>query len=320
MNIQQALCEAKKVLACVTDQPLLEAEILLAYVMNQSRVFLHARPETHLNAEQIKPFTDFIQRRCSHEPIAYIIQRREFWSLEFLVSPKTLIPRPETELLVESVLQLMGENSLDHCSGHSRFEGRRDQGWYGAPRAGSPFLKTWNGRNNGRVRENTIKVADLGTGSGAIGLSIAHEKKAWQIHAVDICDGALQMARTNAKTLRIENVSFYQGNWCQALPCTDFDVMVSNPPYIAETEWEKYAKGLTFEPSMALVSGRDGLDAIRQISQSAKYYLKPKGYILVEHGFSQAEAVRQLFNQDGYHDVYTIRDLAGHERVTIGQK
>jgi release factor glutamine methyltransferase len=274
-TIQQALLKAKKILSVVTDNPALEAEVLLAYVLNKPRCYLYAWPEVTLSKEQSKEFANCLQRRYLKEPVAYITGRREFWSLDLFVTPDTLIPRPETELLIENVFEL-------YCDSH-------------------------------------LKMADLGTGSGAIGLALAHEKPDWQIFATDISESALQTARNNAQQLALKNISFYQGNWCTALPCGGFDAIISNPPYIGELEWEIYADGLKYEPRDALVSGCDGLDSIRTISHSAKHYLKPAGYVLVEHGFLQGAAVRKIFAASGYSQIHSVRDLSGQERVTIGQ-
>lgn len=276
-NIRHLLESAKPLLAQMTDQPLLEAEMLLAFVLKKPRSFLHAWHEHKPSDNEIEQFTHYVKRRCNKEPIAYLTGSKEFWSLEFLVSPDTLIPRPETELLVESVLALYNKEN--------------------------------------RVR----KIADLGTGSGAIGLALAHERPLWQIYATDLHRDALHIAESNAHRLAVENIFFFQGNWCAALPCFDFDVIVSNPPYLAEAEWTIYGEGLKYEPKLAFVAGQDGLEAIRQISESAKYYLKPNGYLLVEHGFWQGEKVRQLFASAHYSHIHSLRDLAGHERVTLGQ-
>ena len=148
---------------------------------------------------------------------------------------------------------------------------------------------------------------------------MAHDRPDWQIYATDVSESALQIARKNARRLALENISFHQGNWCTALPCDGFDVIVSNPPYIGEMEWEAYAEGLLFEPRDALISGLDGLDSIRTISHSAKSYLKPAGYVFVEHGFLQGAAVRKIFAAAGYSQIHSVRDLSGQERVTIGQ-
>ena len=162
-------------------------------------------------------------------------------------------------------------------------------------------------------------MADLGTGSGAIALALGHEQPAWQIYAVDISENALAIAKKNAQGLALKNISFHLGNWCSALPCDGFDVIVSNPPYISETEWDGYAEDLAFEPREALVSGLDGLDSIRSICHSAQGYLKPAGYILLEHGFLQAAAVREVFTASGYRQIHSLRDLSGLERVTVAQ-
>jgi|SRR5579885_590264 release factor glutamine methyltransferase len=276
-TIQQSLRDAIYQLALIADNPSLEAEILLGHVLQKPRSYLHSWSEHILNDDQTRQFNECLVRRCSKEPVAYITGRREFWSLNLLVTRDTLIPRPETELLVESVLDLYRSNLVP------------------------------------------IKVADLGTGSGAIGLALAHERPDWEIVATDVSHGALQIARKNAQQLALGNVYFYQGSWCSALPGSDFDVIVSNPPYIGEAEWEAYRAELEFEPRSALVSNLDGLDAIRTISQSAKYYLKPGGYVFVEHGFLQGTAVRKIFAAAGYSQIHSVRDLSGHERVTTGQ-
>jgi len=275
-TIQQVLFEARNLLSVVTETPELEAEILLAHVLNTSRSYLHAFCEARLNEDQVQAYTHYLMRRRHQEPIAYITGSREFWSLDLVVSPDTLIPRPETELLVQSVLDIYAHAAA-------------------------------------------IKIADLGTGSGAVALALAKEKPASQIYATDTSDSALQIARKNAQQLQLGNISFHQGNWCTALPCDKFDVIVSNPPYLGEMEWDAYAEGLAFEPREALLSGLDGLDAIRTISHSAREYLTSGGYLLVEHGFLQGAAVRKIFAASGYSQIHTVRDLSDRERVTIGQ-
>lgn len=275
-SIHQVLRRAENELAAIADHAMLEAEILLAHVLQKPRSFLHAWPQQVLTEAQLTQFNDLIRRRLRREPIAYLTGTKEFWSLLLTVTPETLIPRPETELLIETVLTLFSKN------------------------------------------ETNIKLADLGTGSGAIALALAAERPAWQIYAVDISDRALQIASNNAQQLAIKNISFCHGSWCTALPCNDFDVIVSNPPYLSEKEWPAYKADLVFEPISALVSGEDGLHAIRVIVQQAPNYLKPQGYLLVEHGFMQGSAVRECFQQHGFLEVRTMRDLAGQERVTIG--
>ncbi|HLB42387.1 MAG TPA: peptide chain release factor N(5)-glutamine methyltransferase [Gammaproteobacteria bacterium] len=278
ITIQQWLYQAKQLLATTSDRLIiLDLEILLAYALQQSRAYLHAWPEYELSDQEVNLANDYLRRRQHHEPMAYIIGEREFWSLELLVSRDTFIPRPETELLVETVLKI------------------------------------------GEKLNDPLKIADLGTGCGAIALALACERSLWQIYATDISEHALDIAKQNAQRLGVKNLAFIHGNWCTALPYRDFDVIVSNPPYIAESEWERYADQLLFEPRQALVSGETGLDAIREISSSAKHFLKPTGFLVVEHGFSQGGAVRDLFAKMGYTGIVTIRDLSGNERMTVGQ-
>lgn len=275
ITIQQCLSEATQQLANISDNPMLDAQVLLAHTLQQSRTYLHARPEHQLTLEEIHQFNAYLQRRCNREPIAYITGKREFWSLEFLVTRDTLIPRPETELLVETILK-----RTDH--------------------------------------HKVLKIADLGTGCGAIALALAHECPHWQIYATDRSEDALAIARKNAQRFGLENLAFFQGNWCTALPCSDLDVIVSNPPYIAESEWERYADNLVFEPRHALVAGATGLNAIHEIISSAKLFLRPAGFLIIEHGFSQGQAIRSFFEKMGYKGVETIKDLAGKERATLG--
>jgi release factor glutamine methyltransferase len=192
-----------------------------------------------------------------------------------IVTPDTLIPRPDTELLVECVLDMFADDGA-------------------------------------RV------VADLGTGSGAIAMALAKEKSHWQMHATDNSDAALNVARQNATRLDLANVIFHQGNWCEALPLMLFDALISNPPYIAEGDAEIEPRVRFSEPHSALFSGEDGLEAISQIIFHAKSYLKPGGYLFLEHGNKQAASVRCLFEKAGYTKIDLKRDLAGMERVTFG--
>jgi release factor glutamine methyltransferase len=256
---------------CKVDQ--LDAEILLAHVLNVSRSYLYAWPEKMLSAAQEKIFFELIDRRINGEPVAYLIGHQEFWSLDFLVTQDVLIPRPETELLVEMILEIPAEQ---------------------------------------------LAVADLGAGSGAIALSIAHERPNWEVHATDASHAALQIAKKNAERLKIKNITFHDGDWLQALPSLLFDVIVSNPPYIAAND--AHLLQLTYEPQSALISGPDGLEDIRKIIRDAGRYLKSDGYLMLEHGYDQADEIRKLFETAGYKNVFSIRDLSGNERVTYGKK
>ncbi len=217
-----------------------------------------------------------VARRAAGEPVAYIIGRQGFWSLELAVSPATLIPRPETELLVELALARMPAGSA--CS-----------------------------------------VADLGTGSGAIALALAHERPDARVHATDLSADALEVARGNARRLGLERVTFARGSWCAALGEERFDLIVSNPPYIEDADAHLDRGDLRFEPRSALASGADGLDALRAIAGTAHAHLRPGGWLLLEHGWRQGPAACGVLRQHGYLDVFTACDLEGRERVTGGR-
>lgn len=275
LSINMLLKNATSSLTQVTDAPSLEAEVLLAFVLKQSRSYLHAWSQKNVTDLQCQDFNALLIRRLQKEPIAYLTRHREFWSLPLEVSQATLIPRPETERLVEIILSLS-------------------------------------------AKKGTCEVADLGTGCGALALALAHERPNWHLHATDISEPALLLAKKNAQRLGLQRISFSAGDWCDALPHNQFDVIASNPPYIAQTEWAAYANELAYEPKEALVSGRDGLEAIRQISRSAKHYLKLNGYLVLEHGYLQGALVRELFAKEGYQQIVSFEDLSGHERITAG--
>lgn len=275
--ISQMLQDAAALLAAVSDTALLDAEVLLAHVLSCSRASLRARSTDHVTVEQAHLFNALVARRLGGEPVAYLVGHREFWSLDLRVNPGTLIPRPDTELLVEMALELFPDT------------------------------------------DRHLKVVDLGTGSGAIALALASERKAWEVYAVDNSETALHTAEENAQQLQIKNVSFYLSDWFTALPVHEFDLVVSNPPYLCEKEWPVYAAGLKFEPRTALVAMDNGMQAIREISMTSRKYIRPGGHLLVEHGYAQGLAVRELLMAAGYVDVQTRQDLSGQERVTMGK-
>jgi release factor glutamine methyltransferase len=259
------------------SNPQLEAELLLARAMRVSRSHLYAYPEQILSTQQLNLLQQMLKRRLQGEPIAYILEEKEFWSLNLRVTPDTLIPRPETELLVELVLHTL-------------------------------------------PKEISQNVVDLGTGSGAIALALAKERSKWHITATDQSPAALNIAQQNAERLSLGNIEFCQGTWCEALAKHYYHAIVSNPPYIRQEDPHLSQGDLRFEPQSALVSGRDGLDAISAIITQSIHYLLPSGYLFLEHGFDQAVAVRQLLQQAGFLRVKSYRDLAGQERVTVGKR
>ncbi len=280
MTVGELLANAAQQLQSVSDSPRLDAEVLLAHCLNKTRTWLVTWPDKTLEQNQQQAFRQQLQRRLEGEPVAHIIGEREFWSLPLKVNQHTLIPRPDTELMIEVLL------------------------------AAYP-------------QDRDIRMLDLGTGSGAIALAMASEKPEWTITATDRSADALQIARENAEQLSIDNVRLLQGSWFDAIEqeaATAFDIIASNPPYIAEADPHLEQGDVRFEPRSALTSGEDGLDDIRLISQNAMHYLKPGGRLIVEHGFDQEAGVYDIFSRAGYQTITRYRDLAGNPRLTSGIK
>ncbi|WP_409308760.1 peptide chain release factor N(5)-glutamine methyltransferase [Pectobacterium sp. B1J-3] len=257
------------------ESPKRDAEILLGFITGKSRTFLLAFGETRLTETQLHDLEALLARRVNGEPVAYLTGEREFWSLSLAVSPATLIPRPDTECLVEQALQ--------------------------------------------RLPHGANRVLDLGTGTGAIALSIASERPDCQITGVDIQQEAVALARHNAARLGINNVHFLQGNWFSSLTSTGFSMIVSNPPYIDAADSHLAQGDVRFEPASALVADEKGLADLRFIIENASDYLQPGGWLLLEHGWQQGKNVRQLLQQHGFVLVETCQDYGGNERVSFGQ-
>lgn len=273
MNRKNLITIAARQLAAVSSSAILDAELLLANALQCEKNQLFIYPEKELSPNELIIFEKLLQRRLAGEPIAYILLQQGFWDLDLTVTPAVLIPRPETELLVEIILEKFGE-------------------------------------------QENLKLADLGTGSGAIALALASEKPKWEITATDYSAAALEIAKSNAENLQLNNVRFFQGSWCEALPNEKFDIIVSNPPYIAAMD--PHLTALQFEPQSALISGADGLDDIRKIISQAGNFLKLNGMLLLEHGFEQGVAVRELLLQAGYKEIETRCDLNKLDRATLG--
>ena len=269
-----------------------ETQTLLQHALNVNRAHLLAHPEQELDAAQTAAYRALLQRRLAGEPIAYILGGREFHGLNFKVTPATLIPRPETELLVELAWQ--------HIS---------------SPPAPLP-LAGEGGRQAGGG--GSFRVLDLGTGSGAIALSIAHARPDAEVTAVDASMEALEVARENAQRLNIANTRFVQSDWYAQLAGERFDLIVANPPYIADDDTHLAQGDLRYEPRSALASGADGLDDIRRIIGGANAHLTAGSWLLLEHGYDQAVAVRGLLLSAGFNGVFSATDLAGIERVSGG--
>lgn len=274
-NIKSTLTTAALHLAKISNTAQLDAEVLLAHLLQKSRSFLYTHPEVILSSAQQITFQDWILKRTQGYPIAYLTQTREFWSLPLAVSPATLIPRPETELLVELTLNLLTETQAT--------------------------------------------ILDLGTGSGAIALALAHERPEWHIVASDISTAALEIAQYNATQLNLENITFHCSDWFTTLPSYPLHAIIANPPYIEETNSHLQQGDVFFEPRLALIADNNGLAALQHIITYSKNYLLSGGWLLVEHGYNQKEAVDQLFKQAGYQDIYSWQDFQGHDRVTAGR-
>jgi len=255
--------------------PRSEARLLLREASGQSAAAIAAFPERVLDAAAAERFCDWLMRRAAGEPVAYILGEREFFGRSFRVGSGVLIPRPDTEVIVEEAL-------------------RRANEW-SAPR-----------------------VLDLGTGSGAIAISLALECPAACVTAVDASEAALRVARDNAEALGAK-LEFHHGDWFAPVAGQRFEIVATNPPYVADADIHLEQGDLRFEPRSALAAGADGLDDIRRIVTAAPDYLVERGWLLIEHGFEQGAAVRALLVARGFQDAASSRDLAGHERVTFGR-
>lgn len=273
-TIKSAVQLAGTKISHVTDMPLLEAEILLTYLLNVPRSFLYAHAEDQLEVSIEQRFNQLIIHRAQGTPIAYLTNQKEFWSLILRVNESTLIPRPETELLVEKALEL--------------------------------------------TTNPTASVLELGTGSGAIAIALAHERPHWHITAIDISQDALAIAQHNAQNYQLNQITFLHSDWFNALPPFQYDIIISNPPYIETSDIHLQQGDVRFEPQLALSSGIDGLTAIRHIIQKAPFFLKSNGFLLMEHGYQQDKAIAHLLKTHHFHQIECFKDLQGHPRVSVG--
>ena len=254
----------------------LEAEVLLAHALGKTRTWLRTWPEHTPGAEQLRVFESLLTRRINGEPIAYLTGERDFWDMTLHVTPDTLIPRPETEQLVELALSRI------------------------------PIDADWH-------------IADLGTGSGAIGLALARERPRCHVIATDISEAALAVARGNAARLGVANIEFRHGPWLTPLAGEGLHLIASNPPYIHPDDPHLARGDLRFEPAQALGSAPDGLHDIRHIVREARRYLLPNGWLLLEHGYDQGAAVASILTTADYSEVTTHTDMAGQDRIGSGR-
>lgn len=277
MNIAELLRAARARLADTSDTPTADAEILLAYTLAVPRSYLYTWPERSPGVAESQRFAELLARRRCGEPVAYLVGRREFWSLDLAITPAVLIPRPETERLVELALERLPP----------------------AP---------------------PCRVADLGTGSGAIALALASARPAARVIATDVSREALAVAQDNARRLDIDNVEFRLGDWCAALGGDRVQMIVSNPPYVAQDDPHLYQGDVRFEPRLALQAGADGLAAFRRIIVQAVACLETGGWLLLEHGVDQGDAVAALLQGAGFAAVSDERDAGGRPRVACGRR
>ncbi len=275
-TVEQLLSTATEQLLGTSLSARLDAEILMAFCLNKSRTWLRTWPEHPCEYSAISDFKQSIKQREFGLPVAYLTGQREFWTHIFQVSKDVLIPRPETELLVEHCLQMI------------------------AP-------------------EQPQFILELGTGSGAIAVSIAAERPQAQIIATDISQPALEMARINADAAGISNIQFQQSNWFSSIAKQRYDFIISNPPYIEQNDLHLQQGDVRFEPRLALTSGIDGLRDIRIIAQHAHNYLAANAFLALEHGYNQSQAVAKILSNNNYTNINNYCDLQGNPRITIAQ-
>jgi release factor glutamine methyltransferase len=275
-NISELL-KLSSQLTAISDSPQLDCELLLCYTLDVDRTWLRTWPEKEISQPLEAKFRALLEQRVEGQPIAYLIGSRGFWSMDLQVSKDTLIPRSETELLVELALGLQLPKNSDGL--------------------------------------------DLGTGTGAIALALASERPDMNFLAVDSQSGAVSLANKNCQALGLANVEIFQSDWFDSVQLTEdqFDLIVSNPPYISATDPHLQQGDVRFEPNTALVSGIDGLDDLKKIIAKSPFYLKPNGWLLLEHGFDQGSAVARLMSEAGFQKVVTHQDYNLIDRVTLGQ-
>lgn len=305
-TIQTTLRDATAQLKAHSPEPesaSFEAQLLLTHVLKVNRAWLIAHADDAISELDNTTFEALLARRLAGEPMAYILGEREFFGLNLKVTPDTLIPRPDTEVLVETALEKIALMLRQAQS--ERMDNQHSK-------AVHPELVEGDGND-------ILKVLDLGTGTGAIALAIAKHAPKAQVTAVDFSKGALQVAQANAQYLNIQNVAFVHSDWFSALQGLCFHVIVSNPPYIEEADPHLAQGDARFEPKSALTSGADGLGDIRHIVTQTRHYLKPNGWLLLEHGYNQASAVAALLQQSHFNEIGHAQDLAGIQRVTFGQ-
>ena len=274
MQINHAIKYAIQKLGSSSSERI-DSEMLLCFILKCKRSKLYAYPEKLLSNTDKKKFEDLINRRSKGYPIAYLTKEKEFWTHMLRVNENILIPRPETELLVEKSLELISTHSLN-------------------------------------------EILELGTGSGAIAIAIASEKPKISIKATDINDDIIKIASKNANLYKIKNINFVKSNWFRNIKKNNYDLIISNPPYISNSDIKLNNSDIKYEPPLALVSGNDGLDDLKEIIEKSGNYLRNNGWLIVEHAYNQGLKVRKLFSENNFTSK-TIQDYSKLERVTFGK-
>lgn len=254
----------------------LDAEILLQTILDCDRSYLFAHPERILNNREVENFETHLQQRLQGKPIAYITGIQSFWDIDLKVNEHCLIPRADTETLIEKALEIIPKDAA------------------------------WN-------------IADLGTGSGAIAIVLAKERPRCRLLATDIDLNTLQLAQENAERHAINSIEFLHSHWLNEIPQQTFNMIISNPPYIETGDEHLQGVGVRFEPSKALSSGVDGLDAIREITGQCHDFLTQNGFLLLEHGYNQGMKVMNILHSNAFHTVEALHDLSGHHRGTVAR-
>ncbi len=275
MDIQQALQQASQNLSDSSPSATLDAQILLSHVLQCNTAHLLAWPEKKLHKSQLSNYQQLIKQRRQGRPVAHLTGSREFWSLNFSVNNSTLIPRPETETLIEFILKKFGD-------------------------------------------KKNLKLLDMGTGTGAIAIALATEKPDWKIFASEVSADALKLASDNSNHHQTNKISFIQSDWFTNIKHKDFDIIVSNPPYITNNDPHLLAGDVRYEPKSALASGKNGMADIEHLCLHAKNHLTASGCLIIEHGYNQKQLVAECFTKNGFTQIEQKQDLAGHDRMTAG--
>ena len=275
-SIGQAL-QMSRTLKPYSESYLLDTEMILGFIVSKTREYLRSHEEESLTEIQMKQFKRMLCKRKQGMPVAYIVGKRCFWDFELKVNESVLIPRPETELLVEFALK---------------------------------SIRSLNG---------AARIADLGTGSGAIAIALARENPECLVHAVDISPDALEIAKTNARNLGVSNIIFHEGSWCDGLPDLNFDLIVANPPYISDSDSHLNEKGLQYEPRLALAAENLGYSELNLIIRNSRKFLKKDSWLLLEHGYNQQESLIKELNRFGYSGILGLKDYADIDRMVAAR-